>query len=73
MLNWLLGIPHCCIFVGFKFQITSPLHVLHGILSPADTKATKNGALDEDGPVSETRTETIPVADRKSVASGISN
>ncbi|XP_061990883.1 uncharacterized protein LOC133709236 [Rosa rugosa] len=54
---------------GFKFQITSPLHVLHGILSPADTKATKNGALDEDGPVSETRTETIPVADRKSVAS----
>ncbi|XP_040374193.1 uncharacterized protein LOC112198158 isoform X2 [Rosa chinensis] len=54
---------------GFKFQIPSPLHVLHEILSPADTKATKNGALDEDGPVSETRTETIPVADRKSVAS----
>lgn len=68
VLNWFLGIPHCCVFVGFKFRVTSPLQVLHGILSPADTKTVNNGALDED-----TRSETIPVSDGKSVVSGISN
>ncbi|XP_050373122.1 uncharacterized protein LOC126790816 [Argentina anserina] len=54
---------------GFKFRITGPLHVLHGILSPADTSTENSGALDEDGLVSETGTEAIPVTDRRSVAS----
>ncbi len=63
-----VGVPHCCVFVGFKFRVTSPLQVLHGILSPADSKTVNNGALEED-----TRSETMPVSDGKSVVSGITN
>lgn len=53
---------------GFKFQITSPLHVLHGIISPADNTS-NHGALDEDALVSETSPETKPITDSKSDAS----
>ncbi|XP_021803185.1 uncharacterized protein LOC110747297 [Prunus avium] len=45
---------------GFKFQITSPLHVFHG--SPADTKPTNQGALDEDAMISEASPETVPTS-----------
>ncbi|KAK9934832.1 hypothetical protein M0R45_021961 [Rubus argutus] len=54
---------------GFKFQITSPLHVLHGIISPADNTS-NHRALDEDALVSETSPETKPITDSKSDASG---
>ncbi|PQM34109.1 hypothetical protein Pyn_22316 [Prunus yedoensis var. nudiflora] len=45
---------------GFKFQITSPLHAFHG--SPADTKPTNQGALDEDAMISEASPETVPTS-----------
>ncbi|CAB4295546.1 unnamed protein product [Prunus armeniaca] len=42
---------------GFKFQKTSPLHTFHG--SPADTKPTNQGALDEDAMISEASPEIV--------------
>ncbi|BBG94428.1 hypothetical protein Prudu_002710 [Prunus dulcis] len=42
------------------FQITSPLHTFHG--SPADTKPTNQGALDEDAMIYEASPETVPTS-----------
>ncbi|XP_034201896.1 uncharacterized protein LOC117616627 isoform X2 [Prunus dulcis] len=47
-------------FFCFKFQITSPLHTFHG--SPADTKPTNQGALDEDAMIYEASPETVPTS-----------
>ncbi|KAM2679665.1 hypothetical protein EV2_011553 [Malus domestica] len=55
---------------GFKFQITSPLHSVHGILSRgSDTESANQGALDEDAAVTEASPGTVPVVDSDNVTS----
>ncbi|KAM1102464.1 hypothetical protein ACFX2I_011099 [Malus domestica] len=54
----------------FKFQITSPLHSVHGILSRgSDTESANQGALDEDAAVTEASPGTVPVVDSDNVTS----
>lgn len=74
LLNCELGILHCSLFVGFKFQITSPLHSFHGILSRgSDTEFANQGALNEDAAVPEASPGTVPVVDSDNVTSGTLN
>lgn len=74
LLNCVLGVLHCSIFVGFKFQITSPLHAFHGILSrDSDTETANQGALDEYAMVPEASPQTVPIAESGNVTSGTSN
>ncbi|KAM0983657.1 hypothetical protein ACFX2C_011175 [Malus domestica] len=55
---------------GFKFQITSPLHSVHGMLSRgSDTESANQGALDEDAAVTEASPGTVPVVDSDNVTS----
>lgn len=74
LLNCVLGILHCSPFVGFKFQIMSPLHAFHEILSrDSDTETANQGALDEYAMVPEASPQTLPIADSGNVTSGTSN